>query len=192
MPDVDRQKKSSEKLRHDKTDGRGYACQGSIPLLCSVHWWSGLVCTLCPPAYCTQSVGLEQIHTCFPWRAGQDERRGWRLFRTLANSKPDGHYSALSFIRYCEIPWNSDKSYSLSDIFPDLSLNDGEECALRVWRIYSNIRIFSIQRFIRTFIRINFLDTNIFRYSFVSIFKFCRCFCLISIEITLCLWIFCW
>ena len=33
---------------------------------------------------------------------------------------------------------------------------------------YSNIRIFSIQIFIRTFVRINFLDTNIFGYSFVS------------------------
>ena len=33
---------------------------------------------------------------------------------------------------------------------------------------YSNIRIFSIRIFIRTFVRINFLDTNIFGYSFVS------------------------
>ena len=55
----------------------------------------------------------------------------------------------------------------------------------------------------------NLLDTNIFGYSFVARFwyeyirifvlinfqdtnRFRRCFCLISLDITLCLWIFCW
>ena len=56
----------------------------------------------------------------------------------------------------------------------------------RVWRIYSNIRIFEYfwseylfgysfvsffgYEYIRIFVRVNFLDTNIFGYSFVSTF----------------------
>ena len=48
--------------------------------------------------------------------------------------------------------------YILSDLFQSVTniLN------------FSNIQIFSIQIFIWTFVRINFLDTNIFGYSFVS------------------------
>ena len=56
-------------------------------------------------------------------------------------------------------------------------------CFSRVWRIYLNIWIFLIWifirifvriffgcKYIRIFVRINFLDTNIFGYSFVSTF----------------------
>ena len=51
---------------------------------------------------------------------------------------------------------------------------------------YSNIRIFSIQIFIRTFVRINFLDTNVFGYSFVSFswYEYIRIF--VRIKILLC------
>ena len=38
----------------------------------------------------------------------------------------------------------------------------------RVWRIYSNIRMYWSQIYIRTFVRINFSFTNIFGHSFVS------------------------
>ena len=95
----------------------------------------------------------------------------------------------------------------------------------RVWRIYSNIRIFEYfwseylfgysfvsffgYEYIRIFVRVNFLDTNIFGYSFVARFwfeyirifvrinfqdtnRFRRCFYWFSLDIILCLWIFCW
>ena len=68
----------------------------------------------------------------------------------------------------------------------------------RVWRIYSNIWIFEYfwseysfgylfkskfwYKYIRIFVRINFQDTNRFR----------RCFYWFSLDIILCLWIFCW
>ena len=63
--------------------------------------------------------------------------------------------------------------------------------------------------YIRIFVRVNFLDTNIFGYSFVARFwfeyirifvrinfqdtnRFRRCFYWFSLDIILCLWIFCW
>ena len=95
----------------------------------------------------------------------------------------------------------------------------------RVWRIYSNIRIFEYfwseylfgysfvsflgYEYIRIFVRVIFLDTNIFGYSFAARFwfeyirifvrinfqdtnRFRRCFYWFSLDIILCLWIFCW
>ena len=67
---------------------------------------------------------------------------------------------------------------------------------------YSNILDPNIYSDIRSY---HFLDTNIFGYSFVARFwyeyirifvcinfRFRWCFCLIFMDITLCLWIFCW
>ena len=98
----------------------------------------------------------------------------------------------------------------------------GVERWSRVWRICSNVRIFkyfwseyvfgylfvsfSGYKYIRIFVRVNFFDTNIFRFSFVAKFWYKyirifvrinfqdtnRCSCLISLDITLCLCIFCW
>ena len=104
-----------------------------------------------------------------------------------------------------------------------LRCSDSNPC--RVWRIYSNIRIFKYfwseylfgysfvsffgYEYIRIFVRVNFLDTNIFEIAFVARFwfryirtfvrinfqdrnRFRRCFYWFSLDIILCLWIFCW
>ena len=90
----------------------------------------------------------------------------------------------------------------------------------RVWRIYSNIRIFLlIQIFIRIFvcfifwirIYLDIRSCQLFGYEYIRIFvrskiliriysNICsnpfsdsnNVFCLISMDITLCSWIFCW
>ena len=49
-----------------------------------------------------------------------------------------------------------------------LRWSHGLSARIRVWQIYSNIRIYWSRIYIRTFIRINFSFTNIFGHSFVS------------------------